>query len=72
MRPEQRQALLPRVADDVRLLEEVTGQSFGDWLDEGHAQSRSQLRPRGKIGTGFQSIDDPFGERVAARRRRGA
>ncbi len=70
LRPEQRQALLPRVADDVRLLEEVTGQRFGDWLDEGHAQSRAQLRPRGKIGTGFQSIDDPFGDRASARRRR--
>ena len=72
LRPEQRQALLPQVADDVLLLEEVTGQGFGDWLDEDHAQSRAQLQPRGKIGTGFQSIDDPFGDRTTARRRRHA
>lgn len=67
--PAQRAALLPQVADDVRLLEEVTGQSFADWREEGHAQQRASLRPKGKIGTGFQSIDDPFGDRVRVRRR---
>lgn len=29
---EQRQALLPRFADDIRLLETVLGEDFGDWL----------------------------------------
>ena len=29
---EQREALIPRFADDVRLLEEITGEDFGDWL----------------------------------------
>ena len=28
----QRQAVLPRVADDIRLLERVLGEDFGDWL----------------------------------------
>ena len=64
------------MADDVRLIGKdafggsVTRAGFGGWLDEGHAQSRAQLRPRSKIGTGFQSIDDPFGDRAPARRRR--
>jgi len=65
----QREALLPRVAADVRLLEEVTGDPFGDWLDGGHAQRRPSLRPVGKIGTGYRSIDDPFGEAAGPRRR---
>ncbi len=29
----QREAVLPHFADDVRLLEQVTGQSYADWLD---------------------------------------
>jgi len=29
---EQRQALLPRFAEDVRLLQKVTGEDFSDWL----------------------------------------
>jgi hypothetical protein len=36
---EQRQALIPRFEADIRLLENITGQSFGDWL-----------RPRGDSG----------------------
>ncbi len=51
---EQRQALIPRFAADVKLLEEVTGESFTDWLlprdrsgglvgarPAGHAQARN-------------------------------
>ena len=68
--PEHRAALLPRVAEDVQLLERVTGADFGDWLDAGHAAQRSSLRLAGKIGTGYQSIDDPFGDRAADRTRR--
>jgi hypothetical protein len=68
--PEHRAALLPRVAEDVRLLEQLTGSDFGDWLDAGHATQRSSLRLAGKIGTGYQSIDDPFGDRAAERPRR--
>ena len=29
---EQRQALLPRFEDDIKLLEKVLGEDFGDWL----------------------------------------
>ncbi len=65
-----REALLPRVADDVRLLEQVTGAPFDDWLTGDHAQQRASLRLAGKIGTGYQSIDDPFGDRAARRVRR--
>jgi hypothetical protein len=72
LRREQREALLPRVAEDVALLQQVTGASFEDWLDGGHAAARSSLRVPGKFGTGYQSIDDPFGERKAAGRRREA
>jgi hypothetical protein len=68
--PEHRAALLPRVAEDVRLLEQVTGSDFGDWLDAGHAVQRSSLHLAGKIGTGYQSIDDPFGDLAAERPRR--
>ena len=58
------------MAEDVRLLERVTRADFGDWLDEAHATQRSTLRPADKIGTGYQSIDDPFGDRAAERTRR--
>jgi hypothetical protein len=68
--PEDREALLPRVADDVRLLSQVTGTDYSDWLDVGNAAQRSALRLAGKIGTGYQSIDDPFGDRAAERARR--
>ena len=36
---EQRQALIPRFEADIQLLEDITGESFGDWL-----------RPRGDSG----------------------
>jgi hypothetical protein len=70
LRRDQREALLPRIADDVALLQEVTGKPFDDWLDGGHAAQRSTLRVPDKIGTGYQSIDDPFGDRKAAASRR--
>lgn len=56
--PEQRAVLIPRIADDVRLLEQVTGESFADWLDSG-VPVRSALAPAGRFGTGHQSIDRP-------------
>jgi hypothetical protein len=70
LRREQREALLPLIAEDVRLLEQVTRADFGDWLDGNHATQRTSLRLAGKIGTGYQSIDDPFGDRAAERARR--
>lgn len=63
LQPEHRAALIPRIAQDVRLLEDVTGADFSDWLDIHHAKTRSPLTPEGKIGTGHQSIDNPLGER---------
>jgi hypothetical protein len=46
---EQRQALLPRFEDDIKLLEKVLGEDFGDWLAP---RSRSGgmvgARPRGQ------------------------
>ena len=36
---EERQALIPRFEADIRLLEDITGEGFGDWL-----------RPRGDSG----------------------
>jgi hypothetical protein len=70
---EQRAQLVPLVADDVRRLEQVTGQSFGDWLELGvDRPARRPLDPAGKIGTAHNSIDrplDPVGGRPARARR---
>ncbi|GGL08034.1 hypothetical protein Sme01_67720 [Sphaerisporangium melleum] len=49
---EQRQALIPRFRDDIALLEQVTGEHFGDWL-----------RPRDRSG-GLMG-DRPPGQRQA-------
>jgi hypothetical protein len=35
--PEQRAALLPRFADDIRKLQVVSGESYADWLSLDHA-----------------------------------
>lgn len=55
---EQRAVLIPRIAEDVELLERVTGESFQDWLSAG-PPTRSALAPTGRIGTGHNSIDRP-------------
>jgi hypothetical protein len=60
LRPEQREALLPRIADDVHRLEDLTGESFADWLDPHRPDGRADLRPRGPIGTAYGSIDRPL------------
>jgi hypothetical protein len=39
----ERQAVLPGLVDDIRLLEEITGASFGDWL-------RPRERSGGQVG----------------------
>jgi hypothetical protein len=33
---EERVALVPRFTEDIRLLEELTGSSFADWLTDSH------------------------------------
>ena len=63
LRPEQRARLLPEVADDVRLLEQVTGSSYSDWLDGDRSAARRALEPRGRIGTAHNSIDRPLDRR---------
>jgi hypothetical protein len=57
---DQRRELLPEFVDDIRLLEQVTGDSYSDWLASRGADSPT-LRPTGKIGTAFRSIDRPLG-----------
>jgi Sulfotransferase family len=59
---DQREALLPHFTDDVALLEQLTGESFADWLDldVDRFGGRAQLRPAGRIGTAHQSIDRPI------------
>jgi Sulfotransferase domain len=59
---DQRAALLPHFTDDVALLEQLTGESFADWLDldVDRFGGRAQLRPVGRIGTAHQSIDRPI------------
>lgn len=52
--------LLPEVADDVRLLEQVTGSSYSDWLDGDRSAARRALEPRGRIGTAHNGIDRPL------------
>jgi hypothetical protein len=41
--PALRAKLVSRVADDIRLLEKVTGQSYGDWLSE-HSRGTFSVR----------------------------
>ncbi|MBA2769673.1 MAG: hypothetical protein H0U35_11190 [Sporichthyaceae bacterium] len=62
LRPEQRAALLPYLADDVRRLADLLNEPFDDW----HRHSRTAIvaEPDRKFGTGYTSIDDPFGERA--------
>jgi len=60
--PDQRDALIPRVADDVRRLEALTGESFAHWLDPHRNGTRSALAPQGRIGTAHNSIDRPIRE----------
>ena len=59
---DQRAALLPHFTEDVLLLEQLTGESFAEWLDldVDRFGGRAQLRPVGRIGTAHQSIDRPI------------
>lgn len=59
---EQRAALMPHFADDVHLLEELTGRAFADWLQP-VSQRHTELKPTGPIGTAHNSIDRPLGRR---------
>jgi hypothetical protein len=57
---EDRRLLLPHYADDLKVLEAVTGQSFGHWRDPENSLTRRALDIDGRFGTGFSSIDRPL------------
>jgi hypothetical protein len=71
--PEQRAELIPRFAADIALLQELTGESFGDWLRAEPQTYKAEVKPVGPFGTAYQSIDRPLGEhRDRLARSRGA
>jgi hypothetical protein len=46
---QQRQALIPRFEDDIRLLEVITGEDFSDWLQpRGDSGGLVGARPAGQ------------------------
>jgi hypothetical protein len=46
---EERKALIPRFEEDIRLLEDITGESFGDWLQpRGDSGGLVGARPSGQ------------------------
>ena len=59
---EQRAELIPHFAADVALLQDLTGQSFADWLQVAHRTYQGEVKPIGRFGTAYQSIDRPLGE----------
>lgn len=61
--PDQRNALIPKVANDVKLLEQLTGESFQDWVNPHRPDPRAALDPTGRIGTAHGSIDHPLNDR---------
>jgi hypothetical protein len=59
---EQRAELIPYFAADVALLQELTGESFADWLQAAPRTYHGEVKPVGRFGTAYQSIDRPLGE----------
>lgn len=59
---EQRAELVPHFADDVALLQELTGESFDEWLRAAPRTYLGEVNPAGRFGTAYQSIDRPLGE----------
>lgn len=57
--PAQRSQLIPRFADDIALLESLTGESFSHWLDPRNGSDRAVLASAGRFGTAYRSIDNP-------------
>jgi hypothetical protein len=60
--PYQREALIPEVASDVEILEELVGGSFQDWVDPHRPDPRATLAPTRQIGTAHGDIDHPLVE----------
>jgi hypothetical protein len=56
---EERDVLVPRFAEDVALLESLTGRSFSHWLDPRNGTDRAVLDVDGRFGTAYRSIDRP-------------
>lgn len=74
---EERQAVLPRLADDIRLLEKVLGEDFSDWLQPrqrsgGLVGSRpaGQSQARNGRPLDFRGVWQPGAPRSSARARR--
>ena len=59
---EERAELIPHFAADVALLQELTGESFSDWLRAAPRTYKGEVKPVGPFGTAYQSIDRPLGE----------
>jgi hypothetical protein len=59
---EQRAELIPHFAADIALLQELTGESFGDWLRVAPRTYTGEVNPVGHFGTAYQSIDRPLSE----------
>ncbi len=59
---EQRAELIPHFAADITLLQELTGETFDDWLRAAPRSYKSEVKPVGPFGTAYQSIDRPLGE----------
>ena len=57
---EERALLLPHYAEDISLLERVTGNSFARWRDPENGLTRRPLDIDGRFGTAFTSIDRPL------------
>ena len=56
----EREALLPAFAEDIPLVEELTGFDLGHWRDPRNGTDRSPLTVSGPFGTGHRSIDRPL------------
>ncbi len=59
---EERRALIPKFADDIALLQGLTGLSFSEWLDPDGSSARLELRGPARIGATFNTIDRPLEE----------
>lgn len=58
----QRAELLPSFEQDIMLLEELTGLGFDEWRQAEPSPRRRDIRPDGRIGTAYNSIDQPIRE----------
>jgi hypothetical protein len=59
--PEERTALIPYFAEDIALLERLTGRSFDHWRDVRNGADRAALDVQGRFGSAYRSIDRPVG-----------